>query len=196
MSNSIPPPNSRTHTLERYRSEALNLLESIPFSVFLCGPSLTSETPAAKLRKHVLDVLKSAHYDVFLGEDDGLEDTRLQLGMNAQDNELEFISRHCNAVIIVAESPGSFCELGLFSWHFTHKAGRISKAGNKYFAVLVDQQHRGTRSYVNEGPLKAIGAFGKVHHSDFSGFDLAPLLEQLKEWRAAFLVDRRGRKRP
>jgi hypothetical protein len=144
--------------------------------------------------------LEKENIEVVLGEDDGLEDVRFQFQINAQDNELEFISRSCDAVIIVAGSVGSFCELGLFSWHYSHKEGAIKKAGDKDFIVLIEKRHKDTKrrkSYLNAGPGRAVLGFGMVNYMDFEsvGIDgeLDAIINRLLERRATYRLDRRGR---
>lgn len=98
-----------------HKEELVKAAEESPFIVFLCGPTLDTENPepSAALRASLTERLVAEGFEVVLGEDDGLEEARLDLGINAQDNELEFIRRHCNAVIVIADSVGAFCELGL-----------------------------------------------------------------------------------
>ena len=61
--------------------------------------------------------LEAEEFEVVLGEDDGLEDLRSKYGHYAHENELQFIQGQCNAVVLIASSPGSLCELGLFSYN-------------------------------------------------------------------------------
>ena len=103
--------------LKRFEAEFIAAASETPFIVFLCGPKLTANSPAAKFRTRIKERLETEGFEVILGEDDGLDNPRLKdIGINAQDSEVEFIRRFCNAVIIIADSVGAFCELGLFSW--------------------------------------------------------------------------------
>jgi hypothetical protein len=100
--------------LKSYRDELTNAFNETPFLVFLCGPSIAraGEKPSASARRQIKEILESQGFTVVLGEDDGLDSPEIKaLGIDAQDNELEFI-RKCNAVIVIADSVGSFCELG------------------------------------------------------------------------------------
>jgi hypothetical protein len=186
--------------LERIRNHKEGLVEAAeesPFIVFLCGPTLddADPKPPAVLRADLMGRLMDEGFEVVLGENDGLENARLGLGINAQDNELEFIRRHCNAVIVIAASVGAFCELGLFSWHFVHENGVIENGSNTDFIVLVDQKFEGDISYLNEGPVNAVAGFGQAHFVDFRTFAAEGIISRLKSRRGVLTVDRRGRPR-
>ena len=100
-------------TLALYREEFVEAASSSPFIVFLCGPALSGTDAPAKLRRTIKERLEKEKFEVVLGEDDGLDNPQIHdIGVNAQDNELAFISSHCNAIVIVAGSVGSFCDLG------------------------------------------------------------------------------------
>ena len=182
--------------LARHRDDLIQSTQDSPFVVFLCGPTLNPPTRAsAHLRAQLKDRLEKEHFQVILGEDEGLESEDLQqLGINAQDNELEFIRHHCNAVIVIADSVGAFCELGLFSWHFVHKKGVIKKDTTD-FILLVDQQYRDDKSYLNEGPFNAVVGFGHAQFVDFDAYTGDEVIARLKSQRGVYTVDRRGRPR-
>lgn len=175
--------------------ELSELAESSPFTVFLCGPTLDPKTPksSARLRKKLINELLEDGFDVVLGEDDGLEEERIRIGLNAQDNELEFVSRQCNAIILIADSVGSFCELGLFSWHFVHREGRIQGELTPTFVVLVNENFQGDKSYLNEGPVGSLDGFGDVLFVNYDDFDTKTILKKLRNVRSIKLIDRRGR---
>lgn len=187
-----------TELISRHRDELLTAAQTKPFIVFLCGPTLSDQTkPSAQLRARIKDALEADRFEVVLGEDDGLEDSRLDFGVNAQDNELEFISTSCNAVVVIADSVGSFCEVGLFSWHFVHEGGLLNKTRRRTeFILLVDKKYEGATSYFNEGPARAIESYGIVWFVDFATFDVAQLLRRIQGQRGVMIVDnKRGRPR-
>lgn len=178
-----------------FGEELHKLTSEVPFTVFLCGPSLNQQKsrPSADLRHRLIEELKAAEFDVVLGEDDGLQEARINVGLNAQDNELEFIRTKCNAIVLLADSVGSFCELGLFSWHFVHKEGRITKDLTPTFVVLVDREYEADKSYLNEGPVGSLNGFGDIHFIDYASFDTTTILKKLKNVRSVRSLDRRGR---
>lgn len=130
-----------------------------------------------------------------MGEDDGLEDARIAIGANAQDNELEYIRTHCDAVVIVADSVGSFCELGLFSWHHAHKRGLIKTGTNADLILIVDKKHSSARSYFMNGPVQSVNGFGLVLFVDYGRYTGADVIDRLRSRRATYIMDRRGRPR-
>lgn len=183
--------------IKTHKQDLVQAARDSPFVVFLCGPTLKEDAPkpSSILRKNLINALEAEGFEVVLGEDDGLEDARLGLGINAQDNELEFIRRHCNAVIVIADSVGAFCELGLFSWHFVHEGGVIKNGTNADFIVLVDQQYKLDKSYLNQGPVSAVDGFGRALFIDFGVFDGVEIIQRLKNRRGVLTIDRRGRPR-
>lgn len=188
---------SLVDSIRRHKEELDAAAQSAPFIVFLCGPTLADKANvSAQYRARLKAALEAQHFEVVLGEDDGLEEARLKIGLNAQDNELEFISRFCNAVIIIADSVGAFCELGLFSWHFVHEDGRLKNDRRTDCIVLVNARYQKDRSYLNEGPGAAVNGFGRLEFVDFAEHDVEPIVRRLKDRRAVITVDnRRGRPR-
>jgi hypothetical protein len=158
--------------------------DATAFRIFLCGPklSLHKKDSAAAVRKQLMSQLEKENFEVVLGEDEGLTDKKISdLGINAQDNELLFIKDRCNAVILVAGSVGSYCELGLFSWHFSQ--GMID-GGKIDFILLVDKKYRKHKSYFNLGPLTAVrGGKGAVHFVDFKTVKFDNIIKRLKAQR-------------
>jgi len=186
--------------LKRHEAELVAAASKTPFIVFLCGPKLTANTRSAEFRARIKERLEREGFEVILGEDDGLDNPRLRgIGINAQDNEVEFIRRSCNAVIIIADSVGAFCELGLFSWHFVHRDGvfkKEKKAPDMDCILLLRKKYRNDKSYLNQGPAAAVNGFGKVEFVNFSIYDGNSVVERLRHRRGVSTVDnRRGRPR-
>jgi hypothetical protein len=166
------------------------------YVVFLCGPTLkivgkdADKDNAAALRLRLKIELESEGFEVVLGEDDGLEGLRTKYSGMAHENELQFIQGQSNAVLLIASSVGSFCELGLFS----HQHVRENTRGTDFILIL-DEKFKNDISYLNEGPAKAIDNYGKLVHGDFFDFDINPVLERLKIWRNVWSTRRKGRPR-
>ena len=181
-------PNLQNH-IATHEADLFKVTADSDFLVFLCGPSLKESKPSARLRRQLKKRLEQENFEVVLGEDDGLEDARLNVGLNAQDNELEFIRKHCQAVIVIADSVGAFCELGLFSWHRIHKAGLINSETD--FILLVDQEYQKDKSYLNEGPFSALKFSGA--HAQFVNLaehSCEDIVARLKHRRILFCMDR------
>ncbi len=181
----------------RYREEILKLETSQrKYVVFLCGPSIKKRHDhGAILRRQLKKTLEINGFDVVLGEDDGLEDVRINSGNDAQTNEIMFISSQCSEVIIIASSPGSFCELGAFTACLTMGIDK-KKLRNKGFILIISDEHEGQKSFVNSGPAKVIDCYtGKVHYESFKKFEVSKIIDRLKHRRVMYFQDMRGRKR-
>lgn len=182
--------------LKRHRDELIEIASDSPFIVFLCGPKLKSTKASSRLRKKLKARLEDENFEVVLGEDDGLDNPDIhKIGINAQDNELAFIEKQCNAVVVVADSVGAFCELALFSWHFVHEGGVIDKEKTDCI-VLLDNKYKSEKSYLNAGPVTSARAFGSVEFVDFQSYDCESTISRLRAQRGIRTVDnRRGRPR-
>ena len=189
-----------TKSLKMHRDSVLSHSENTEFTVFLCGPAINKSAashrdPAARLRAKIKCELENNGFTVVLGEDEGLDDTRIKIGSDAQDNELQYISEHCNAVIIVTgnKSIGAFCELGLFSWHFAHRDGKINKRLSEMdFILLVNKKFKNQRSYFNEGPASIVSAFGLTQFIDYSNYDIKQITKRLKLRKSMLSPNRRS----
>ncbi|MDR7088228.1 hypothetical protein [Cellvibrio fibrivorans] len=182
--------NNLKRSVEMFAKDLEGAFENRKFVVFLCGPSLdlASSDNAAALRKCIKEKLEAENFDVVLGEDDGLEALRKKFSGMAHDNELQFIQNHSNAVILIAASVGSFCELGLFSHQHVHANARKTD-----FILIMDEAYKDDVSYMNEGPAKAIDTFGgQLVHCDFSAFDTAALVDRLKTRRHVWFTSGSG----
>lgn len=176
-------------SVKQYGNELAKIFGGQRMVVFLCGPSLSDLTKdGAKLRKIIKEELEKENFDVVLGEDDGLEDLRKMYGHYAHENELQFIQGQCNAVVLIASSVGAYCELGLFSYKKAH-----AEDNRTDFILILDEDYKGKKSYLNEGPATAIDDFGKVYWGDLDAFDIQPIVERLRRRRAVYFTDTRGR---
>lgn len=157
--------------------------------VFLCGPTLTIDSAGARLRRRLKDALEQRQFEVVLGEDDGLEETRLKVANSyAHHNELDFIRKECGAVVLVAGSIGSFCELGLFAHEHT-----LKNQNSCDFILFVEDKYEQDKSYMNEGPAKAIGDYGLVRYVDFDSASIDDVVSRLERRRSVYIRDGRGR---
>jgi len=176
-----------------YTEEFVQAAAASPFTVFLCGPGLNLKkpTPAATLRMAIKSALEADNFTVILGEDDSINnDTLKKIGVNLQDSELGFVVKYCNAIVVVADSVGSFCELGLFSWHMSHEQGLIKQ---KDFILLINKKFSKHNSYLNDGPAAAVNAIGRLDFVNFAKYDPANVVKRLKDRRGIVTNDRRGR---
>jgi hypothetical protein len=176
-------------SIERFGEDLRAVFSKNRMVVFLCGPALVTDTPSAKLRARLKDELETDGFEVVLGEDDGLEALRRQFkGIYAHENELAFIRKECGAIVLIADSVGSYCELGLFA----HLQTR-DDSNRRDFVLIIDSQFEGRPSYLNEGPARAVEDFGVVYYADLEAFDCSKVLRRLQGRRAVYFLDGRGR---
>jgi len=110
---------SARKALAIYSDVANNDPTSHPFPIFIGGPNPDSPCESAKFRTLLTKKLKANNFEVYRGEDEYVKEAGSNRCLNAQTHELSFIRERCRAVILIASSAGSFCELGLFSWHYS-----------------------------------------------------------------------------
>lgn len=177
-------------SVRRFAQSAIDLYKNNRMVIFLCGPTLKDLTnPAAQLRKRLLDELEKSNFEVVLGEDDGLEYLRENVTAGyAHDNELEFIKQECGAIVIVAGSVGSFCELGLFIHWIQNNRDK-----NCDFILFVDKAYEDDKSYFNEGPGKAAEDYGQMLFVDFESADIDQVVKRLERRRSSYLISGLGR---
>ena len=176
-------------SVRRLGQELSELFSSKRMVVFLCGPSLNAESPSpgASLRKKLQDLLEANGFEVVLGEDDGLEALRKKYMQMAHLNEIKFIEKECGAIVLIADSVGSYCELGLFS--YVHP----KYSNNTDFIVIVDKQYEPSVSYLNEGPARAVKSHGMVIYTKLEEYEGEEVLRRLQDRRAIYFYDGRGR---
>ena len=174
-------------SIQRYGDELQEIFSQERAAVFLCGPAIDKlDKPGEKLRQELEVALKTEGFDVILGEDDGLEQIRNKYSSYAHENELLFVEKHCLATVLIASSVGSFCELGLFSYKKVHSL-------KSDFILIISEQFKREKSYLNEGPAAAIEDFGKVYYGDLQNFDYSDILQRLKRRRSIWVTSYRGR---
>ena len=174
-------------SIQRYGDELQEIFSQERAAVFLCGPAIDKlKEPGEKLRQELEVALKEEGFDVILGEDDGLEEIRNTYSSYAHENELLFVEKHCLATVLIASSVGSFCELGLFSYKKVHTL-------KSDFILIISEQFKREKSYLNEGPAAAIEDFGKVYYGDLQNFDFSDLLQRLKRRRSIWVTSYKGR---
>lgn len=177
-------------SIENFAHDLQEIFVQKNYVVFLCGPTLklADKDLAAGLRLKLKNALELEGFEVVLGEDDGLENLREKYTGMAHENELQFIQKHSNSVVLIASSVGSFCELGLFS----HQHVRDNARGTDFILIL-NELFKNDISYLNEGPAKAIDNFGKLIHGDFANFNIDPIIERLKIRRNVWFTKSSGR---
>lgn len=182
--------NHMTFSVSQFEKEIQDIAQEKLFTVFLCGPTMKDlAKPSSALRRMILEDLRRAGFEVVLGEDDGLIDLQDSLGGDAQTNELAFIDKKADAVVLIADSPGSFSELGLFSNHHSSSLRKFP------FILLINKSFDGDGSYVSQGPVQLVESGGNIIFTEldngeysFTG-DIEKVLRILKTKRYKSLVE-------
>ena len=172
------------------------LADGFPFAVFLCGPSRASETASARLREKIHRKLEEKDFKVVLGEDDGLKQFQENRGKDAQTAEVLYVdkSEDCKAVVIVADSVGSYCELGLFNWLYVSRdVGMFSQEKIDFFVIL-DKKYKNEESYLNCGPIANLKeANSQIDYCDFETFSVENFVKRIEHKRDHRLANSRRR---
>jgi hypothetical protein len=180
------------HSVIRYGEALEKEFSDNQLVVFLCGPSETRRPEAgAELRHRLKVALSKANFEVVLGEDDGLENLQAKYGLYAHENERKFVADQMAAIVLVADSPGSFCELGMF----VHSQIELGQSSSQDFILIANIKYKDAPSYFNLGPAKLVGDFWVVHYVNFEDFDPSVVVERLRRRRAIWISDLRGRPR-
>lgn len=141
--------------------------------VFLAGPFIdvreasthadNSSSAAKKLRFFLYERFEQLHHVVYLGEDAEMRTNGVaNFGSlaNAVVYERSHIKRHLNAVVVLPDSPGSFCEIG--DWASDPD---ICKS----LILIIDASHEGKLNYINEGIVRLARSNGaEVRYLDYS----------------------------
>ena len=147
----------------------------------ICGPSSASGKKSATLRENIGKKLKEEGFEVVLGEDDGLKGFQKERKKDAQETELHYVNStpHCKAVVIIADSVGSYCELGLFNWLYVSDSSKQFDKNRIHFFVILDKKYEKDESYLNCGPIKNLKDDNSpVHYCDFEKFPVDEFVKQ------------------
>lgn len=163
-----------------------------PFVVLLCAPSTVSneKSGSAKLGLKIRDALVADKFEVVLGEDDGINDPRISSTGNSAIDEFEFVKNKCNAVVILADSIGTFCTLGIVSWNLANDHEPIKEGVD--FIVLVNGSHAEKSQFFRRGSYAILEGAGKAEFISFESYDISPIVDRLRSRRSFYTLDRRG----
>ncbi|HCP82430.1 MAG TPA: hypothetical protein DIT67_12945 [Octadecabacter sp.] len=161
-------------------------------AVFLAGPfinellpqtdKVNSETSAKRLRFHLLAALTHSGHTVYLGEDTKMRANGVaQFGPlgNAVVYERHHITKNVDALLVLPDSPGSFCEVG--DWV-------TDKRFCAKMMLVVDKQYEGELNFVNEGVVRLAQAYhARVEYLDYE--DLGAVQSKCEEFLTSIAQD-------
>lgn len=160
-------------TYKRLKSSNIEILNSIYTKVFkkflfhasyifLCGSSVNNED---SFRCKINKKLPKLHADVKIIYPENIFKGYLRDNPNKDMLELETVlASNADAICIIHESPGSFAELGAFT--YDNKS--------KYFdriIVLTEEQYSRKQSFLNVGPIKRIKNKYRQHQIKYNKKD-------------------------
>ena len=114
-----------------------------PKFVFLCGNQFTKESYYETNRGIIDKFLKSKSKDIYIVLSEQLWEKEFNSNIDLLTFE-EFLAEVSDCIILFVESPGSFCELGAFSY--------ADKLFSDKLAIIIDKQYEGSESFIITGP--------------------------------------------
>ncbi|MEB8387427.1 hypothetical protein OO012_09320 [Rhodobacteraceae bacterium KMM 6894] len=146
------------------------------YRVFLAGPFIdiskddkaaeNNSSNAKRLRYALHKEMTEQGHHVYLGEDVELR-TNGQKHYGKKSNAVTFerhhILNHCDALIVLPSSVGSFCEAG--DWVSTPKTC-------EKMLMIIEKQYEGETNYVNLGPVEMARMFhASVEYLDYDDLE-------------------------
>lgn len=131
--------NMRTHL-----NSAANRFITHPKFVFLCGAAY-SDCGYENTNRGIVDkYLRKMSEDIFIVLSEKLWEDSFESNIDLLTFE-EFLAEVSDSIIIFVESPGSFCELGAFSY--------AEKLFSEKMIIVIDNKYKGNKSFIMTGPV-------------------------------------------
>lgn len=131
--------------------------------VFIAGPLIKKEWTAedwgqarasSRLRRRLMEFVEQQRHEVLLGEHRGVKemaDASIPTTPSAVVTETFIAARTCHCIIMIPDSPGSFCELGAWAHH---------KDVASKMLILANRQFENETSYVNPSVFALATTYG------------------------------------
>lgn len=116
-----------------------------PKFIFLCGKSYSYDTYYKSNRGIISNFIKSQKQDVVLVLSEKLWEKDYSKNMDLLTFE-EFLAEVSDCIILFVESPGTFCELGAFSY--------ADKLFSDKLVVIIDNKYKNEQSFIVRGPVE------------------------------------------
>lgn len=116
-----------------------------PKFVFLCGKAICPEEYDASNRGVIQRYIEKKSKDIFIV----LSEKLWEDGFNSNIDLLtfeDFLAEVSDAIVLFAESVGSFCELGAFSY--------ADKLFCDKLIIVIDEKYKGEKSFILTGPTE------------------------------------------
>ena len=159
--------NSQIYSNELLESMKIHLSDNAikfityPKFVFLCGAAYANVGYENTNRGIMQKYLKSKSEDIFFVLSEELWEDGFDSNIDLLTFE-EFLAEVSDSIILFVESPGSFCELGAFSY--------AEKLFSDKLIIVIDKRYEGDKSFIITGPTaKAKRDGAKVVFAPLSG---------------------------
>ncbi|MBO5746188.1 MAG: retron St85 family effector protein [Clostridia bacterium] len=142
-----------------------NRFITCPKFVFLCGKAFQNYNRYKSTNRGIVErYLKSKSQDIFIVLSEKLWEEGFDNDIDLLTFE-EFLAEVSDAIILFAESPGSYCELGAFSY--------ADKLFSNKLIIVIDDKYKDNKSFIITGPTaKAKKNGAKVVYASVSSGDL------------------------
>jgi hypothetical protein len=156
--------SSRANPFDEADIELAARETAIDFSVFVGGPEIKREWSAeewekrpvsARLRRDLCAFVSSLGYNPILGEHERiaeLAEQHMPARISVAVSETS-VAKNCDCVVLIPDSPGSFCELGAWA---------TMRAIAPKMLILANAQYKDFKSFLNPGVFNVAQAFGSV----------------------------------
>lgn len=153
--------------IESMRSHLDNTVSrfiTYPKFVFLCGKAYIDGEYDFTNRGIIQRYVSRKSSDVFIVLSEKLWEDNFDSNIDLLTFE-EFLAEVSDSIILFAESPGSFCELGAFAY--------AEKLFSDKLIIVMDEKYKGDKSFINIGPTaKALKDGAKVIYAPLNGTGL------------------------
>lgn len=151
---------------ERLNESIEKGLQRTPIDIVVMGPNLTDAGPAADLRRAIIAEASKRGVTVLPEHKPLIAASAEKMGGGHQLTVFEMaLVDACDLLVLIPDSPGSLCELGLFATY--------TKATSK-LVILANDSYPKSGTYVADGPLKAAAHHSaEVHFVDYTDFPSA-----------------------
>lgn len=157
--------NEMIENMKLHLNKSENRFITYPKFVFLCGKAFQNYSRYKLTNRGIVEnYLKSKSEGVFIVLSEKLWEDGFDKEIDLLTFE-EFLAEVSDAIILFAESPGSYCELGAFSY--------ADKLFSDKLIIVIDDKYKNNKSFIITGPTaKAQKNGAQVVYAPFKSGDL------------------------
>lgn len=163
--------DSRIYSKKMIENMKLNLNRksnkfiTYPKFVFLCGKAFSDENNYYDSNRGIIDkYLKSKSDDIYIVLSEKLWEENFNSNIDLLTFE-EFLAEVSDWIILFVESPGTFCELGAFTYADNLFSDKL--------VIIIDEKYKNDKSFIITGPVaKAQKDGANIIYAQLSGTGL------------------------